>query len=30
VNQAPNRFRMNAELIGDVTDADETFGLLRR
>jgi len=30
VNQAPNGFRMNAELVGDVTDADETVWLLRR
>jgi len=30
VDQAPNRFRVNAELIGDVTDADEAVGLLVR
>jgi hypothetical protein len=28
VNQAPNRFRMDAELVGDVANADEVVGLL--
>jgi hypothetical protein len=27
MNQAPNRLRMNAELIGDITNADETVGI---
>jgi hypothetical protein len=30
VNQAPNRLRMDAELIGDLTNADELRLLLRR
>ena len=27
MDQAPNRLRMNAELIGDITNADETVGV---
>jgi hypothetical protein len=30
VNQAPNRFGMDAELVGNVTNADEGVGLLLR
>jgi hypothetical protein len=28
VNQPPNRFGMDAELVGNVTNADEAVGLL--
>jgi hypothetical protein len=30
VNQASNRFRMDAELVGDIANADETVRLLIR
>lgn len=30
VNQAPNRFGMDAELVGDIANADEAVGLLLR
>src|SRR5438067_2159290 len=30
VDQAPNRLRMNAELVGDIANADQAFGLMLR
>ena len=30
VDQAPNRFGMDAELVGDVANADQAFGLMLR
>jgi hypothetical protein len=30
VDQAPNRFGMNAELVGDVANADQALGLTLR
>jgi hypothetical protein len=30
VNQAPNRFGMDAELVSDIANADEAVGLLLR